>query len=130
MTAMIDVVFLLLIFFVCTASFQAVEYVLPSSLLVSSNAAVDVPIEPPEELERIVVEVLAKEGGTHWTVNDQPCSSRLQLQELLAAIAGIDRSLPVVVDCDDSVPLGEAIAVYDLARAVGLEKVQFAAEAE
>ena len=32
MTPMIDVVFLLLIFFVATASFQMVEHVLPSSL--------------------------------------------------------------------------------------------------
>ena len=32
MTPMIDVVFLLLVFFVWTASFHAVEYLLPSSL--------------------------------------------------------------------------------------------------
>ena len=32
MTPMIDVVFLLLVFFVWTASFQAIEYLLPSSL--------------------------------------------------------------------------------------------------
>jgi biopolymer transport protein ExbD len=130
MTAMIDVVFLLLIFFVCTASFQAIEMVLPSSLLVSSNATVDVPIEPPQDLERIVVEVLATDGGVGWRVNDQPCSDRVELEELLAAIASVDRSLPVVVDCQDAVPLAEAIAVYDLARSLGLVKVQFAAEAE
>ena len=32
MTPMIDVIFLLLIFFVCTASFRAVEEVLPTNL--------------------------------------------------------------------------------------------------
>jgi biopolymer transport protein ExbD len=130
MTAMIDVVFLLLIFFVCTASFQAVEMVLPSNLLVSNTASVDVPIEPPEELERIVVELLATDAGVTWRVNDQPCTDRVELQELLAAIAAVDRTLPVVVDCQDAVPLAEAIAVYDLSRSLGLEKVQFAAEAE
>lgn len=130
MTAMIDVVFLLLIFFVCTASFQAVELVLPSNLLVSSNASVDVPIEPPEDLERILVEVRATDEGTAWRVNDQPCATRVELQELLAAIASVDRELPVVVDCDDAVPLGDAIAVYDLARSLGLVKVQFAADAQ
>ncbi len=130
MTAMIDVVFLLLIFFVCTASFQAVELVLPANLLVSSSASVDVPIEPPEDLDRIVVEVRATDAGIAWRVNDQPCSERVELQQLLAAIAGVDRSLPVVVDCQDAVPLAEAIAVYDLSRSLGLEKVQFATEAE
>lgn len=130
MTAMIDVVFLLLIFFVCTASFQAVELVLPSNLLVSSNASVDVPIEPPDDLERIVVEVATGGDGITWRVNDQPCASREDLAELLGAIASVDASLPVVVDCQDAVPLGEAITVYDLARSLGLAKVQFAADAE
>lgn len=129
MTAMIDVVFLLLIFFVCTASFQAVELVLPSSLLVSSSAAVDVPIEPPDDLERIVVEVAGTAGAIRWNVNDQPCATRDELSDLLGAIAGVDAELPVVVDCADTVPLTEAIAVYDLARTLGLVKVQFAADA-
>lgn len=130
MTAMIDVVFLLLIFFVCTASFQAVELVLPSNLLVSSSATVDVPIEPPDELERIVVGVFAGDEGVRWTVNDQPCADRVELHQLLGAVAGVDRTLPVVVDCQDAAPLAEAIGVYDLARSLGFEKVQFAADAE
>ena len=129
MTAMIDVVFLLLIFFVCTASFQAVEMVLPSNLLVNSNATVDVPIEPPEDLERIVVVVQGGPNNIQWLVNDQPCESIEGLGQLLGAIASIDAGLPVVVDCGDAVPLAEAITVYDLARTLGLSKVQFAAEA-
>ncbi|QDU54336.1 ExbD/TolR family protein [Aeoliella mucimassa] len=129
MTAMIDVVFLLLIFFVCTASFQAVEMVLPSSLLVSSSATVDVPIEPPEDLERIVVVVAGDASRVRWLVNDQPCDSIATLTELLGAIASVDASLPVVVDCGDAVPLAQAIEVYDLARSLGLSKVQFAADA-
>lgn len=130
MTAMIDVVFLLLIFFVCTASFQAVEMVLPSNLLISANASLDVPIEPPDDLERIVVEVQWTDGAAHWRVNDQPCATRTELAELLGAIASVERSLPVVIDCADPVPLAEAIAVYDLSRSLGLTKVQFAAEAD
>jgi len=130
MTPMIDVVFLLLIFFVCTASFQAVELVLPSNLLVSGTSDMAAPVELPDDLEQIVVEVVPAGRGATWQVNEQPCDSRLDLEQLLVAIAQIDSSLPVVVDCDDRVPLGEAIAVYDLCRAVGLVKVQFAAEAE
>lgn len=129
MTAMIDVVFLLLIFFVCTASFQAVEMVLPSNLLVDSSATVDVPIEPPEDLERIVVELRGNASRVEWLVNEQPCATFEVLTELLAAIAGVDSTLPVVVDCADGVPLARAIEVYDLARTLGLSKVQFAAEA-
>ncbi len=129
MTSMIDVVFLLLIFFVCTASFQAAELVMPSNLLLSGSSDFAVPIELPEELEQIVVEILPSSSGPTWRVNQQPCRSRVDLQQLLRSIGEIDASLPVVIDCDDAVPLGEAIAVYDLCRAIGLSKVQFAAEA-
>ena len=130
MTPMIDVVFLLLIFFVCTASFQAIELILPSNLLVSSSSSLEVPLTPPEDLEEIVIEVLPASDQVAWTVNGQPCTTRDALRELLAAVASIDSSLPAIIDCDDRVPLAEAIATYDLARSVGLAKVQFAAEAE
>ncbi|WP_442484024.1 ExbD/TolR family protein [Aeoliella sp. SH292] len=130
MTPMIDVVFLLMVFFVCTASFKAAELVLPSNLLVSSSATVDVPIEPPDDLERIVIEIGTTDSGVAWRVNDQPTATRDQLRELVEAIASVDSTLPVVIDCQDAVPLAEAISVYDLARSLGLEKVQFAADAE
>lgn len=130
MTSMIDVVFLLLIFFVCTASFQAIEMVLPSNLLVTGGASVDAPVEPPQQLERILLEISPTASAVTWKVNDQQCSTEAELQQLLQAIASVDRSLPVVIDCDNAVPLAEAIAAYDLCRALGLAKVQFAAEAE
>lgn len=129
MTPMIDVVFLLLIFFVCTASFQAIELILPSNLLVSSSSSLEVPLTPPDDLEEIVIEVAPGGDRVAWTVNGQPCTTRGALQELLLAIASIDSSLPAIIDCDDQVALADAIATYDLARSVGLGKVQFAADA-
>ncbi len=129
MTPMIDVVFLLLIFFVCTASFQAVEWILPSSLLLSGSSSVEVPMEEFEDLEEIVITIRPLAQGVIWQVNDRPCASRDELLAMLQAVASIDRSLPAIIDCDDRVELGEAIAVYDMARAVGLGRVQFAADA-
>lgn len=130
MTSMIDVVFLLLIFFVCTASFQAIEMVMPSNLLVTGGASIDAAIEPPEQLERILIEIAPAADRATWRVNEQPCTTWGELQELLAAIGSVDASLPVVIDCADEVALAEAIAVYDLCRTLGLAKVQFAAEAD
>ena len=129
MTPMIDVVFLLLIFFVCTASFQAIEWILPSSLLLSGTSSVDVPVEPPEDLEELVIAVRPSATGVEWQVNERLCRSLGELQGMLTAVAAIDNSLPAIIDCDDRVELGDAIATYDLARAVGFERVQFAAEA-
>lgn len=128
MTPMIDVVFLLLIFFVCTASFQAVEWILPSNMLLSGSSSAEIPTEEFEDLEEIVITIHRLGEGVTWRVNDRPCATRDELLGMLEAVASIDLSLPAIIDCDDRVPLGEAIAVYDMARAVGLEKVQFAAE--
>ena len=47
MTPMIDVVFQLLIFFICTASFQLAEELLPTSLAITGDAAApSIEIEP------------------------------------------------------------------------------------
>src|SRR5690606_12596619 len=119
---------LLLIFFVCTASFQAVEWILPSNMLLSGSSSVEVPVEEFQDLEEIVITILPLGEGVTWRVNDRLCASREELLAMLEAVASIDRSLPAIIDCNDRVMLGEAIAVYDMARAVGLEKVQFAAE--
>ena len=128
MTPMIDVVFLLLIFFVCTASFQAIEWILPSNMLLSGSSTTEISVEELEDLDEIVVTIALSQGEVTWRVNDRPCATREQLLDMLQAIAGIDPTLPAIIDCDDRVRLAEAIAVYDMARAVGLARVQFAAE--
>ncbi|MEX2168945.1 MAG: biopolymer transporter ExbD [Pirellulales bacterium] len=129
MTPMIDVIFLLMIFFVCTASFQIAEELLPTNLLVQGTST-EAPTAENPPLEQIVVRGQRAVQSTVWQVNDGVAVSQDQIQPLLRALAGIDRSLPVVLDVDGNVPLGEMIEVYDLCRAVGLDKVQFAASVE
>ena len=57
MTPMIDVVFLLLIFFVWTSSFQAIEAVLPSQLTSAGDPGRGSDL-PQEDFERIVVRLV------------------------------------------------------------------------
>ena len=128
MTPMIDVVFLLMIFFVCTASFQLSEELLPTSLAVAGGTSAPSPIEIEPELERILVRGTHVDGKTHWVVNERPCDSLLEVRQVLRAVAEIDRSLPVILDVAGDVPLGNMIDVYDLCRLEGFEKIQFAAE--
>ena len=126
MTPMIDVVFLLLIFFVCTASFQMAEAILPSSLLTAGTEPSDAQpdIEPP--LEQIIVRARIQDGRPQWTVNERPCPTRSEVRTMLAAVFEIDASIPVVLDVAGDVPLGSAIDVYDLCRIVGFDRIQFA----
>ncbi len=134
MTPMIDVVFLLLIFFVWTASFQIVEQLLPSSVSMeksAAGAASQVEI-PPEELdfEQVVVRLLWQDGHIAWTINQAPVGSLKELRSRLAGIAKIKSDAPVVIDPDAEVPLGHVIDVYDVARLEHFSKVQFATSAE
>ena len=128
MTPMIDVVFLLLIFFVWTASFQVIEFLLPSELSVlAGNQASDEDPPPEADFEEVVVRIEWRGNRPAWTVNDRPSSSLQELRDQLAAIARIKLDAPVILHPDESVPLGDVIDVFDLSRLVGFEKVQFAA---
>lgn len=126
MTPMIDVVFMLLIFFVWTASFQVAELVLPSSLVTQSGAGA-VQLDPDlEDLDRVVVRVGWDGARPSWAVNDMPLVSLGAVRQRLATVAAIKADLPVLVDPRPEVPLGHVIDVYDLARQAGFESVQFA----
>jgi biopolymer transport protein ExbD len=126
---MIDVVFQLLIFFICTASFQQVEETLPMGLATNDgpDAATETQTQPNEE--RIVVSATRVDGQTRWTVNDRLASSLRDLQDALRAAADLNRAAPVTLDVAGAVPLGDMIDVYDLCRITGLEKIEFAVTA-
>ncbi len=130
MTPMIDVVFLLLVFFVWTASFQIVEQILPSNLTaVSGNerAAPDDPPPPEEDFDKVVIRVTWDGQQPLWRVNEQRVTNLAQVRNRLEAIANIKRDAPVILHPDGDVPLGDVIDIYDLTRLVGFEKIQFAA---
>jgi biopolymer transport protein ExbD len=130
MTPMIDVVFLLLIFFLWSVGTHVAEYVLPSQLAVESGASEQPRIEepPPEmDFEAIVIRILWTENGTSWTVNDAPLPSLAEVRAFMTNIAQIKRDIPVILDPDPQVPLGDVIDVYDAARLERFEKIQFAA---
>ena len=108
MTPMIDVVFLLMIFFICTASYQLAEELLPTSLAVASGSSRPAPVEAEPELERLVVRATRADGTTSWVVNERPCDTLLEVRQVLRAAAEIDRSLPVILDVADDVPHSDA----------------------
>ena len=131
MTPMIDVVFMLLIFFVWTASFQVTELVLPSSLITENQGQGNAEVDPElEDLERVVVRVGWNGSSPNWVVNDVPVDSFNAVRARLQAVAAIKATLPVLVDPFPTVPLGHVIDVYDVARQAGFENVQFATPAE
>ena len=130
MTPMIDVVFQLLIFFVCTTSFQTIERLLPTALATSGGmAAIEEPDPELAELEDIVVKLTRSATGVAWTLNDAPQATFAALRERLERLARLRPDLPVVLDVAEEVALGDVIDVYDTCRVVGLDRIQFAARA-
>jgi biopolymer transport protein ExbD len=127
MTPMIDVVFQLLIFFICTASFQVAEELLPTSLAAADGAGSPTPIEIAPD-QQVVVRGVRVAARTQWTVNDRPGGSLDEVEQVLRAVGEIDRTLPIILDVAPDVPLGDMIDVYDLSRIIGFEQIQFAAE--
>ncbi len=130
MTPMIDVVFLLLVFFIWTASFHIVEQVLPSSVSAQHGTdptSTDEPPPPDEDFEDIVIRILWTDDRPAWRINDEPSASLADVQSTLQTIARIKPDAPVILHPDSDVPLGHVIDAYDVTRLEGFDEVQFAA---
>ena len=131
MTPMIDVVFLLLIFFICTASFQIIEHNLPSQvqLAVPSGTSLVNSEVATEDIEPVLLKIDWRNDKPVWSVSGQSCADLLAVKQKLDALATIDSSVPIIVDVEAPVPFGIAIDAYDVSRNMGFSEIQFAADA-
>jgi len=134
MTPMIDVVFLLLIFFLATSSFQKLEEMLPSAVAAAPDqqkpgSVLDT--EPPvseNDLSDVVVEIKiptgqSDSGTVTYVLNGIVMDSYQVLATRLAAILKVRLDVPIVIDPEDKVPSGEAIRIYDMVRSNGAAAV-------
>jgi biopolymer transport protein ExbD len=130
MTPMIDVVFLLLVFFVCTASFQVPEEILPTNVLSAPGDSVPPPDRtPPPPVEEIVIKMqVGQAGQLVWLIENQPYASLDEVDRVLRPLAEIGPDLPVILDIEGAVPMGDVIRLYDRCRLAGFLAVHFAAE--
>ncbi len=132
MTPMIDVVFLLLVFFVWTASFHIVEHLLPSSVSAVRGTQPSDPTTPPPEkdFDDVVIRIDWLDTRPGWRVNEERMTTLDDVRASLAGIATVKPDAPVILHPDQDVPLGHVIDVYDITRMEGFDKVQFAASKE
>lgn len=130
MTPMIDVVFLLLVFFVWTSSFELPEFDLPSAIAEPPSALASESTSAPvvEPFDEVVVALSMNEGQTRIQFNGQPIASADAVGEKLARIVSLGIQPPVIIDPADNVTMNVAVKVYDAARAAGIDRVLFAAD--
>lgn len=128
MTPMIDVVFLLLVFFVWTASFQIIEQVMPSQLsqAAGSDPVENVQVPEPADFDNLVIRIRIENDVPVWLIRDQPLGSLDAVKQQLVAIAQISTEAPVILYPDQNVPLEHIVNAWDAAKVSGFGKVQFA----
>lgn len=131
MAAMIDVVFLLLTFFVITSSFQRSERVLPARLSAGADGAAS---ETPTALTTVRLSVApegciaALDDGTEIVIDAQKPQyglNALGQRALQAAGAADGRGLAARLICQPDVSWQMVSAVYDVFYGLGVERISF-----
>lgn len=134
MTPMIDVVFLLLVFFVWTSSFETPEFDLPSSLAETPEGGSELnqtEAEPPvEAFDEIIIKLVDQTPFTLIEFNGQRVADADELKNKVAEIVSLGVQPPVIIDPSDRVRMETAIEVYDAARSAGADRVLFAVRPE
>ncbi len=143
MTAMIDVVFLLLIFFLSASAFERLEYDLPSGLAApvdpqtvdsqTAAAASATGTAPPalaDHLDDLLITLRSAGGGlVEPSINGQTVTET-ELQAQLAAIGSLTAHPVVIIRPLDGITMGQAIGVFDAAKQAGLLDVRWAVTPE
>jgi biopolymer transport protein ExbD len=131
MTPMIDVVFLLLIFFVCAAAGHVRESVLATEMTAPGSVESQQPVErEPWTVEVWLALRLDETGSMVVSLNQGEQFRDLRaLEQRLAALAEIDPENPVILDVGPRVPMRDFIAVYDTCLKAGFETPSIAARA-
>ena len=133
MTPMIDVVFLLLVFFVWTSSFELPEFDLPSAIAEPPAGGSETSIQqaPTQDaFDEIIVRVLYHDSSTVIQFNGQICHDIATLKQRVAEVISLDVQPPVIVNPEDQVKMNVAVEVYDAIRAAGADRVLFAVSPE
>lgn len=140
MTAMIDVVFLLLVFFLWTSSFEKPENELSSSIAISGGGTASDSAQSPapilQPFDDLVITLSPAADGSasnrispQLRLNDQDITLDM-LQTRLRQVSQLGVQPPVVIIPLPGVTIGEAIKVHDIARLAGLTQVLLAVNDE
>ncbi len=129
LTSLIDVVFLMLIFFVCASIGHIRESLLATELAPGSIGSELV----TKRVERPLGEVWVKlsrtdQGQTLYQTNDRAFDNRDALVRVLRELAGLAPEIPVILDIGSGVPWGDVIGVYDACRSAGFTSINWAAD--
>lgn len=84
------------------------------------------PLPAAGDFDKVAIRVLAGSAGPAWQLNGVPFGSPGELRQTLTAIARIQDDVPVILEPDGEVPLGDVIDLFDLVSQCGFARIQFA----
>ena len=123
---MIDVVFLLLIFFVVASVGQVPEELLPASIAEgTSHEAAPVVHDQLVPAQEINIQLSRDADQLVIRLNNSIVTSE-QLQFRLAQLAKIDLSSRVILDPKDAVVVQHFMTVYERCQVLGFQNISFA----
>jgi biopolymer transport protein ExbD len=129
MTPMIDVVFLLLVFFVCASVGQSPDSFLPADL--KGNTASEIQPVPQDEPDwdrptiRIRIDAHA-DANLVIRLNDAVVDGFEDLQQRLEQLAVTAPDAHVILDINDDTAVQVFVAVYDMCQSLALTDISFA----
>ncbi len=129
MTPMIDVVFLLLVFFICASVGTVVDDLLPAELSGTTEAPDSAAAAPAQERwNHPLIQIRLVSGPTGMTIQleEQTLPDLASLAEKLARLSAVDPESAVVLNIADEVEVQDFISVYDLCQSLKLQNISFA----
>jgi len=116
--SMIDVVFLLLIFFLLTTSFR-----LPTQFLVTPIVARSVSPNqfPTEEITPVILTMFAVKGGAGYELGGVKTNDSEKIRRVLTKME--TKTAPIFVRVGDDIPFQSAMNLISMCRSCGHESV-------
>ncbi len=132
MTPMIDVVFLLLVFFICASVGSTADKLLPAELNGSSTSSLEpAPLPQPDKWEHppIQIRIEVSDAGNNPIavfLDDQLLPGIEALSQRLTNLAVADPSTRIILNINDEVEVQQFILIYDLCQKLKFDNVSFA----
>lgn len=133
MTPMIDVVFLLLVFFVCASVGQTPDLLLPAALSAGTTTTLTEVAEPPDDelwdhqQVRIRLSVNSDSPeGLRIELNEGHVNGVADLEQRLSRLARADLDSQIILDTGDTVSTRQFIRIYDLCQLLKFRRISLA----
>jgi biopolymer transport protein ExbD len=117
LSSMIDVTFLLLVYFIVTTVLATPEDLLSPALKVEEGTSLT-----QEDLEPQIIEVKMQNGAPVYAIGEHICSDRNALSDVISTLP-IEPGL--IIRVGNEVPVGFAIAAIQIARDANFDKVTY-----